>query len=448
MFRYELEPRHDFAFIDMKSFYASCECIDRGLDPLKALLVVMSNTDNSKGLILASSPMAKKVFGIKNVSRSWDLPRHHPFLKDLHIVPPRMNYYIEMNMKIQSVIRQFAPDEDILWYSIDEGVVDLTGSLNYFVAGNQSKAEKLDQVSRMIQREIYFTTGIYSTVGMSNSNPLLAKLALDNEAKLTKNMRALWNYEHVEEKVWGIQNMTDFWGIGERTKQNLERLGIYSIRDLANASHELLYQKMGVIGLQLFHHANGIDRTDIHDVLEQKQTSLGNSQVLPKDYIFQTEIEVVIREMGEQVASRIRKKNLQTKLVHLYIGYSRDQASRGFSRQRTIEGTNETKTLQTHLIHLFREFYDGSSVRNIGVTFGKLEEKKFLQLDLFQEPKEQMKLSQIDTVVDEIRRIYGFPVIVRASSLLDGARSIARSKLVGGHNGGAGGLDGLGSEKK
>lgn len=185
-FRYELEPKGDYAFIDMKSFYASCELVSRGLNPLKEMLIVMSTADNTSGLILASSPKAKKVLGISNVSRKWDLPSEidNPAVKDLIIAPPRMRYYIQQNLKIQNVVRNYAADEDIMWYSIDEGVVDLTKSLNYFVPDEElSRAEKLDIISQRIQRDILRETGIYSTVGMSNSNPLLAKLALDNEEK-------------------------------------------------------------------------------------------------------------------------------------------------------------------------------------------------------------------------------------------------------------------------
>ena len=134
-FNYDLEPTGDFAFIDMKSFYASCELVARGRHPLKDLLVVMSQADNTSGLILASSPMAKKAFGISNVTRFWELPtvEENPMMQKLIVAPPRMRYYIAENLKIQNVIRKYAADEDIMWYSIDEGVVDLTHSLNYFV---------------------------------------------------------------------------------------------------------------------------------------------------------------------------------------------------------------------------------------------------------------------------------------------------------------------------
>ncbi|WP_455161856.1 Y-family DNA polymerase, partial [Streptococcus timonensis] len=216
-FDYSLEPKSDIAFIDMKSFYASVECVDRGLHPLKTSLCVMSRADNSAGLILASSPMFKKVFGKSNVGRSYDLPfdiktrkfsyynarkqglpttidyvRYiEEWAKSTVIVLPRMDTYIEVNMDIQKIFQDFAAPDDIYPYSIDEGFIDLTSSLNYFVSDKSiGRKDKLDIISAAMQKKIWRKTGIYSTVGMSNANPLLAKLALDNEAKRTPTMRA------------------------------------------------------------------------------------------------------------------------------------------------------------------------------------------------------------------------------------------------------------------
>lgn len=420
--------------------------MSRGLNPLRELLIVMSTADNTSGLILASSPMAKKVLGISNVARKWDLPtpEENPAVKNLIVAPPRMRYYISENLKIQNVVRNYATDEDIMWYSIDEGVVDLTRSLNYFVPDKDiSRARKLDIVSQMIQRDILRATGIYSTVGMSNSNPLLAKLALDNEAKKNHNMRALWNYEDVPTKVWSISEMDDFWGIGSRMKRNLEQMNIKSIKDLANASPERLHRKFGVMGMQLYHHANGIDRSKLQIKYVPKGKNIGNSQVLPRDYRGD-EMPLLIREMAEQVAIRLRRRGAKTTTVHLFVGYSKDEGKRGFGRQMKVPATNDTNQLAEHLLFLFNKFYDGRGfLRHIGVTYSDLVYDGGDQLNLFEDPSDQEKRIKIDQVTDRIREKYGFVSIVRASSTLDSGRSIKRAGLVGGHNGGAGGLDGL-----
>ena len=204
---YTKEPHSDIAFIDMKSFYASVECVKRGLHPLTTSLCVMSRADNSNGLILASSPTFEEVFGKSNVGRSRDLPfdietrkfsyekarrqniritkEYVRYIEDwaakTFIVPPRMALYIEENLKIQKVLQDFATDNEIYPYSIDEGFVDLTSSIDYFIKDKKiSRCEKLDTICSKIQNEIWRRTGVFSTVGMSNANQLLAKLALYN----------------------------------------------------------------------------------------------------------------------------------------------------------------------------------------------------------------------------------------------------------------------------
>lgn len=139
-FRYELEPKRDILFIDVKSFYASVECVQRGFHPMKTMLVVMSQSDNTgNGLVLAASPLAKKKLGISNVTRADNLPNHPLLFK----VPPRMNLYIKENLKVNNVFRKYVADEDLLLYSIDESMMDVTKSLNLFVPNkNLSRSER------------------------------------------------------------------------------------------------------------------------------------------------------------------------------------------------------------------------------------------------------------------------------------------------------------------
>ena len=346
---YSLEPKSDIAFVDIKSFYASIECVKRNLHPLETSLCVMSISDNSNGLNLASSPTFKKVFGKSNVGRSRDLPfdietRKFSFekakkqgipitqkyikyieswAKKTLIVPPRMALYIEENLKIQRVFQNYAMPTEICPYSIDEGFIDLTSSIDYFFPEDDlSRRDKLDIISNRIQNEIWKKTGVYSAVGMSNSNPLLAKLALDNEAKKTKTMRANWSYEDVESKVWALNELTDFWGIGNKMKKRLNDMYIFSVKDLANANPDILKKNLGVIGVQLWFHANGIDESKVTVPYTPKRKGIGNSQVLPRDYENQEEIEIVLREMAEQVAIRIRRIRKKAGVISIYIGFS------------------------------------------------------------------------------------------------------------------------------
>lgn len=467
-FDYSREPKSDIAFVDMKSFYASVECVSRGLHPLKTSLCVMSRADNSNGLILASSPMFKKVFGKNNVSRSYDLPfdintrrfnyyvarkqglpttpQYVQFIEEwariTYIVPPRMDLYIEKNIEIQHIFQNYASHEDILPYSIDEGFIDLTSSLNYFVADKSiSRKDKLDMISARIQRDIYRKTGVYSTVGMSNSNPLLAKLALDNEAKNTPTMRTNWSYENVEEKVWNIPNLTDFWGIGSRMEKRLNKLGINSIRDLANFNPDILKKELGVVGVELFFHANGIDESDVHKPYKAKSHGLGNSQVLPRDYVKQSEIELVLREMAEQVAIRMRRAHKKCCIVSIGVGYSRAEGKRPIQAQMKVEPTNNTRVLTDYVLSLFRKKYESGAVRNIAVSYSNFVDESLQLISLFDDVEKIEKEERLQTAIDTIRGQFGFTYIQKANSLLEASRSVARSKLIGGHS--AGGLDGL-----
>lgn len=466
---YSREPQSDIAFIDMKSFYASVECIERGLDPLTTSLCVMSRADNSNGLILASSPLFKKVFGKQNVGRSYDLPFNiqtrrfdyytakrqgirtdaetkqyiEYWARKTHIVPPRMGIYIQRNLEIQAILQNYAPKEEILPYSIDEGFIDLTRSLSYFIPQHIStnRKEQLDMVSQRIQTDIYLHTGIYSTIGMSNANPLLAKLALDNEAKHNLNMRANWSYEDVEAKVWEIKNMTDFWGIGSRTERRLNKMHIYSIKELANANPDDLKRTLGIIGLQLWFHANGVDESNVLNRYRPRAKGIGNSQILPKNYYKQTDIELVLSEMAEQVAIRLRRVHKKTCNVAIHVGYANEESEASISAQMKIDPTQSTQKLTQHVLQLFRKKYNGRAVRSIAVRYSHLIEEEYTFYSLFDDPFKVEEEEKIDHAIDTIRSKYGFLAIQKATSLLENSRMVARSKLIGGHS--AGGLDGL-----
>lgn len=449
-FDYNKEPSRDILCIDCKSFYASCEAVMRGLDPLTTKLVVMSYPSDSvnkrgSGLILASSPAAKKAYGITNVSRARDLP--YPYPPDLKIASPRMKLYMEMHQKINNIYREFVDDSNIEVYSVDETFLDVTGSLRYF------KCENAYEIARLIQTKIFKETGIYTTVGIGD-NPLLAKLALDNEAKDNPDMKAEWRYEDVSTKVWGIEKLTDFWGIGQRTARRLQAKGIYTIYDLSQYNYYKLKSDMGVIGAQLYAHAWGIDRTFLGEDYEPKSKSIGNSQVLNRDYSDNNEIKIVIREMSDQVATRLRRAEKRTTEVGLWVGYSLgyldSKGKTGFHKTIKVEETNSSKRIADAMVAIFDQHYEGQMVRNIGINCSSLKDYSYQQLNLFESISNVEKNENFDQAVDEIRSRFGFTKMVYTSSLVEGGRAIARSSLVGGHAGGLSGLENEGDkdEKK
>lgn len=441
-FDYSKEPSRDILCIDCKSFYGSVECVERGLNPLKAKLVVMSYPSDDpnlrgSGLILAATPAAKAAYRISNVSRARDLP--FPYPEDLIIASPRMALYMRKNMEINNIYKEYADEQNHTVYSIDESFLDVTDSLRMFGAKNAN------ELARMIQIDVYKRTGIYTTVGIGD-NPLLAKFALDLESKKNPNMRAEWRYEDVREKLWTIDTLTDVWGIGRKTAVKLYRMGIFNMRDLAHANFYELKEKFGVLGTQLFASSWGVDRSFLGQKYSPKSKSIGNSQVLNRDYTRRKEIEIVIKEMADQVATRLRRSGAKAEVVALWIGYSMGyidrSGNRGFSQQMKVPATNSSKQIASYLLQIFNRHYKYQDIRHVGVNCSKLVFSNALQLDLFADPDEQVRDLKVDYVVDTIRKKYGFKSIVHANSLLEGGRAIARSSLVGGHAGGLAGIEG------
>ena len=426
---YSNEPKGVYAVIDNKSFYATVECSMRRLNPLTTPLVVMSEAHNTgSGLIMAASPMAKKIFHIKNVSRGKDLPRDPRLI----VVPPRMNLYIEKNMAVNKIFNEYVAPDDILPYSIDESILNLTHSWKLF--GNN-----ILEVVRKIQHEVKIREHLILTVGLGN-NPLQAKIALDVYAKHNREFIGVITNETVPRKIWTIPELTQIWGIGERTKRNLNRLGINNMYELAHCNPYMLKSAMGIMGTQLFATAWGIDRTDLATPLVYQDKSIGNSQVLAKDYVDQQEIEVVIREIGSQVAARLRAQEKQCSGVYLAIGYSMgvtdENGFTGFAHSSKLDvSTAETNTINEQLIWLFEKYWDNqASVRTIAVSCTRLSHRFGEQIDIFNQ--KAPKMMKLEDTMDEIRRRFGKTAIIRANSLSKGGTFIERSKLVGGHNGG------------
>ncbi|CAI2649349.1 Protein UmuC [Apilactobacillus kunkeei] len=426
---YSNEPKGVFMVIDNKSFYASVECVQLGLNPLTASLVVMSDQDNTNGgLILASSPTAKKRFHITNVTRKRDLP----WDDSLIVVPPRMNLYIQKNMAINKIFHEFADEEHCFPYSIDETILDLTHTWQLF--GN-SPAE----VARKIQKTVRKRLGLYTTVGIGD-NPVQAKLALDLFAKHNKDLVGQLSYDTFAENVWDIEPIDKIWSIGKHTAENLSKLGIHNLGELARTDPYQLKAHLGVMGYQLFAIAWGIDRSQLDQKVPIKDKGLSNSQVLPRDYKDQHELEVVITEIAEQVASRLRHRKKQTSCVHLYLGFSyvesegSDRSS--ISHEQKITTTSDNRELVGAVMDLFHKYWHGERVRNVGVSYTRLSSSNAQQLDIFDDPEIQIKKSKVDKVTDEIRDKFGSTAIFKGHSLEKGATMLKRSGLVGGHNGG------------
>jgi DNA polymerase V len=382
-------------------------------------IAVVGNLERKGSVVLAASPPMKKRFRVKTGTRLYEIP-YHP---DINLFNPKMSYFLEMSMAITHILHKYVPAEAIHVYSVDESFIDLTGT------------EKLwgepAQTVKDIQQEIYKTLNLPSMAGMG-PNMLMAKLTLDLEAKNTGF--AKWTFEDVREKLWPVSPLSEMWGIGRQTEKTLNNMGIFSIGDLAHTNLQSLEKKFGIMGNQLFHHAWGIDLSEMGAPLLEGQVSYGKSQILMREYNLREEVNTVLLEMCEDVARRAREADQVGRTITLGIGYSKNAFGGGFQRSRTInEATNDTMKIYKVCMILLDENYDHRAVRQVSVSITKLEDEHSMQLSLFDTKKWQVR--KLGTTMDEIRARYGATAILRAVSLTDAGTAIKRSKLVGGHQG-------------
>uniref|UniRef100_UPI0021ADED18 Y-family DNA polymerase n=1 Tax=Listeria booriae TaxID=1552123 RepID=UPI0021ADED18 len=385
-------------------------------------MVVMSHADRAGGLVLAASPAVKKDFGIKTGSRRYEVPDDPRII----IAPPRMRLYLQVNEMILNIAKRYVCKEDLYVFSIDEFFMDVTQYHQLF-GDTMTIAQK-------IQQDILNELRLFVTIGIGD-NPFLAKVALDVAAKHQHDGIAEWRYENIPDTLWKISDMTDVVGIGHRTAVRLGNIGISSVYALAHAPEGLLKKEFGILGSQLYYHANGIDYSRLSEVYVPLSKSFGKSQILERDYHDPNEVAIVIREMAEEVAMRIRKEHAQTSVISLAVGYSKYSIQKGFSQQMKVEPTDSSKKIVGYLLHIFQKNITNEAVRSVAINAGKITIKEGTQLNLFESAVQTLYEEQLERTIDHIRNRYGFRSMMHASSLLEGATGLSRSKMVGGHQG-------------
>lgn len=426
---YDALPNRSIIAIDCKSFFASVEAVKRGFHPLYAYIIVMSGADRDSGLVLAASPLVKKEYGIKTGSRRFEVPNDPKLI----IVKPRMSLYLKVNGLIVDILRQYVADEDLLIYSIDEILIDVTDYKKVF--------GDVETIARSIQKEIWNKLKIATSVGIG-PNPLMAKLCMDNDAKKSPESFARWTYEDVSTKLHSISPMTEFWGIGKQTVKRLKRLGIYSIRELAHSDLKSLKKEFGIIGEELYYHAWGVDYSIFKERYDKKaapkkppERSFGASQILPRDYKKQQEIEIIVQEMAEKISSRLRKSEVVCGGVSLSIVFSKHEDKKGFSHQMKIPYTNSRKKIKAYALELFRKYWHHEEVRQVAISCRGLVAENAIQLNLFDSPAQIEKERALDKVIDQAKERYGFKALMPAITLLESGTALSRSEFVGGHQG-------------
>ena len=407
----------DIICIDMRSFFASCAAADAGLDVMRTPIAVIGNLEQKGSIVLAASPMMKKEFGVKTGTRLFEVPDH----PSIHLIEPKMEFFVRVSLEIVKYLNQFVPNESIHVYSIDECFADLGGTEKLWGPVEQTINHIQDGLHRQFQ--------LPCAVGMG-PNMLLAKLALDLEAK--KTGFAKWTYEDVPKKLWPIAPLSEMWGIGSQLEKTLNNMGIITVGQLAQTPLKTLEDKFGVMGNQLYHHAWGIDLSELGAPIVDGQISYGKGQVLFRDYRTKKEVMAVVLEMCEDVARRAREANMVGRTIHLQVGYSKNAFGGGFNRSRSIEEpTNATMKIYKVCEQIFDEFYDQQPVRRLGISITNLEPEHSMQLSLFEARK--WKERKLGKTMDHLRKKYGSTAILRAVSYTEAGTAVKRAGLLGGH---------------
>ena len=441
-----------YAAIDLKSFYASVECVERGLDPLDTHLVVADRSRTEKTICLAVSP-SLKAYGIPGRARLFEVeegmrrvntlrkmaaPGHRltgssPFAHELAAdaslqadyitAPPQMRQYMAYSRKIYSVYLRYVAPEDIHVYSIDEVFIDLTGYLKTYGLSPRALTERL-------MEEVLRETGVTATAGIG-TNLYLAKVAMDVVAKhATPNEHGARVAELTErsyrEQLWDHQPITDFWRVGRGTAKRLESRGVYTMGDLARLSldsEDTLYKVFGVNAELLIDHAWGYEPCPLSAIkaYTPESKSLGSGQVLMRPYAF-SEARLVAREMAEKLSLDLCDKGLLAGEVSLYVGYDVENLSGqsayegeivtdyyGRAMPKPVHGghrfrepTDSTGSIAEAIVAIFDRVVDPRlTMRRIQVGAGRLVETgmspvggRSEQLDLLTDPEEQERTRQ------------------------------------------------------
>ena len=411
-----------YAVIDLKSFYASCECAARGLDIFSTPLVVADKSRSANSIVMSATPYLKAHYRIPNVCRILDLPD----VPNMIYAKPRMAYYVETSAKIVSLFLDFVAEEDLHVYSIDESFLRLTPYLKM----NDCSA---DELVATIQQEIKTRFGLTATAGMG-PNMFLAKACLDNEGKKAPPYRAYWGEKDVEAKLWSVSPITKTWGIAGGIGRRLSRMGIRSLEALAKTSPEALEREFGIIGLDLYDMARGVDRTDITKKYVPKETSLSQGQVLMRDYS-PAEAKLIVKELVDELCVRLRRSDACSQCVSLFVGYSSTSGGGGMHHQCHLDiASDDNETLIDAAFGIYDKHIQNKSIRNVVVSLSKLRpysgprQQSVLCDEAQTEERRSLRLA-----MDHITSRYGRNAILRASALLDHSTIRERHQLIGGH---------------
>ena len=453
--------------IDLKSFYASVECVERGLDPLTANLVVADESRTDKTICLAVSP-ALKAYGIPGRGRLFEVKQKLLEIKALTgkeinfiTAMPRMAKYIQVSSDIYEIYLKYIAPEDIHVYSIDEVFIDARAYLKLY-------GMSAWELAMTMIRDVLQQTGITATAGIG-TNLYLAKIAMDIVAKKqpadADGVRiAALDEQLYKELLWEHQPLTDFWQIGHGISKKLASKGLYTMGDIARCSlgkktdfynEDLLFKLFGVNAELLIDHAWGVEPCTMADIKNYRPSSnsTGIGQVLTRPYTY-AETKIIVREMTEQLVLDLVEKELVTDAIVLHIGYDRENVGRSFQGEvktdfygrqipRSAHGTATLGTptssgsaIMAAVLDLFEHIIDpGLTARRVNVTAIRVlpEDSVPPQLDLFTDTRAAEQEKSLQRAMLRLRKRYGKNAVLRGHDLQEGATAIQRNSQIGGH---------------
>ncbi|MBR3242879.1 MAG: DNA repair protein [Parasporobacterium sp.] len=411
--------------IDLKSFYASVECIERGLDPFKTNLVVADPERTEKTICLAASPAIKKL-GVPNRCRVFQIPKNIDYI----MAPPRMRLYLEYSAKVYAVYLKYFAPEDIHVYSVDEAFMDVTHYLRLY-----GKTPK--ELAVMILEDIHETLGLTATCGIG-TNLYLAKIALDITAKHASDFIGELDEDRFQKTLWDHLPLTDFWMIGKGTVKRLANVGIFTMRDIAMCDENLLFKLFGVNGELLMDHAWGLEPTTIADIksYKTKSTSISSGQVLSKDYNYK-DCRLIVKEMCDLLCLDLVKARKVTGNISLTLGFSFGLNRKPVSVSETLSvTTSSNRILSKAVLSLYDRIADPNIYyRRVYIFFNHLQDESTEQFDLFTDPEKMEKDRKLQRAAITIKDRFGKNAILKGMNLEDAATTIERNGQVGGHKG-------------
>lgn len=409
--------------IDIKSFFASVECVERKLDPFTTNLVVADESRGKGTICLAVSPKMK-MLGVKNRCRLFQIPNNIKYIA----AKPRMSKYIEYAANIYSIYLKYVSKDDIHVYSIDEAFLDVTQYLNTYKKNGI-------ELAKLILRDIYTSYGITATAGIG-TNLYLSKIALDILSKHNASNIGYLDEDTYIKELWYYEPLSDFWQVGKGIEKRLKKLRIKNMYDITRTNPKILYKEFGINAELLIDHSWGKETCTISDIkrYKPKSNSISTNQVLFKDYTW-NEARLVLKEMVELKSLELVDKNLVTDTLTLYIGYSNNiiKPSGG-----TYKISLKTNTF-TELLKGFMSLYDKTTnmfmpIRRIGIGFEKVEEEKYIQMDFFIDRNKIEKERKVEGAISHIKAQLGNNAILKGMNLETGATTRLRNTLIGGHN--------------